>query len=552
MTVYVETNDAPETTATSYSLQSGDEFRGTLSVGGGDWLRVDLTAGNTYTFGAVGLGALKSGVRDTVLVLHAGDGTVLATDNDSGPGVSSSLTTTASATGTYFIEVRATSGVANGAYGLAMTDGARVSYGVELGAAELYRLGRSWADAPATATTVTYAFRATDPGTTDASGHTAPFHTLTAAQQTATEYALLNYSSVANITFAKQDAGSGFSDHATILVGAYTSTSDGAGAFATYPGTQPGSRVDGSVAGDMWMNTDSVNATKLPYGSYSQFVFLHELGHAMGLAHPGDYNAAPGVSITYANNAQFVEDSSQYTVMSYFNARATEPGAPNHYADTLMMYDIYAVQQLYGVNHSFQAGNSTYGFNSNVGGPYDFNTNKAPLLCIWDGGGTDTLDVSGFKQAQRIDLHAGSFSDIGGFKGNVSIAFGCDIENAVGGRGADMIRGNDCANFIRGGLGNDTLIGFGGNDTLAGNAGSDDFVFAHWSGRDTVTDFADGTDMLTLSASLWGGNTLTAHDVLVDFASIVKGHVVFSFDVDQVILLTAHSIGALESQILIV
>ena len=238
--------------------------------------------------------------------------------------------------------------------------------------------------------------------------------------------------------------------------------------------------------------------------------------------------------------------------MSYFNARATEPGAPNHCADTLMMYDIYAVQQLYGVNHSFQAGNSTYGFNSNVGGPYDFNTNKAPLLCIWDGGGTDTLDVSGFKQAQRIDLHAGSFSDIGGFKGNVSIAFGCDIENAVGGRGADMIRGNDLGNFIRGGLGNDTLIGFGGNDTLAGNAGSDDFVFAHWSGRDTVTDFADGTDMLTLSASLWGGNTLTAHDVLVDFASIVKGHVVFSFDVDQVILLTAHSIGALESQILIV
>ena len=550
MTLYTETTDAPETTATPYSLQSGDEFRGKLSVGGGDWLRVDLTEGNTYTFGAVGMGALKSGVRDTVLVLHAADGTVLATDDNSGPGVSSSLTTTASTTGSYYIEVRATAGVANGAYGLAMTDGARVSYGVELGAAELYRPGRSWADAPQSATTVTYAFRATDPGTTDASGHTAPFHTLTAAQQIAAAYALTNYSSVANITFAKQDNGTGFSDHATILIGAYTSASDGAGAFANYPGTQPGSRADASVAGDMWMNTNSVSANTLPYGSYSQFVFLHELGHAMGLAHPGDYNAAPGVSITYANNAQFVQDSSQFTVMSYFNASATEPNAPHHYADTLMMYDIYAVQQLYGANNSTNAGDSIYGFHSNVGGPFDFAVNKAPLLCIWDGAGNDTLDVSGFAQAQKIDLYATHFSDVGGYKGNVSIAFGCNIENAVGGKGADTIIGNDLANFLRGGLGNDTLIGNGGNDKLAGNAGNDDFVFAQGSGRDTVTDFADGSDMLTLASSLWGGNTLSAHDVLA-FASLVNGHVVFNFDVDQVVLMTAHSIAALESQILL-
>lgn len=176
--------------------------------------------------------------------------------------------------------------------------------------------------------------------------------------------------------------------------------------------------------------------------------------------------------------------------------------------------------------------------------------NKSPLLCIWDGAGNDTPDVSGFNQAQKIDLNATHFSDIGGFKGNVSIAYGCAIENAVGGKGADTIIGNDLANQIAGGAGYDTLIGNGGNDSLEGNAGADDFVFAHGSGRDVVADFDGVTDVLTLAASLCGGNVLSVADLL-GFASIVSGHVVFSFGTDQVVLLTAHSISAVEAQILL-
>src|SRR6185436_16738250 len=82
----------------------------------------------------------------------------------------------------------------------------------------------------------------------------------------------------------------------------YNDPNDGAGAFAYYPG----STASTAQAGDVWLNT-SVSRVALPFASYSFEAILHETGHALGLSHPGLYNAAPGVTITYANNAQFVQ-----------------------------------------------------------------------------------------------------------------------------------------------------------------------------------------------------------------------------------------------------
>lgn len=541
----IETTDAPESVATSYLMQVGDEFLGRTSAGRSDWVGVTLLAGHTYTFGAVGLGAVKSGVTNTALYLHNSTGSAIAFDDNGGPGKSSSMTFTAVTGGTYFVEVKSIAGAVEGSYGLAMTEGNRVSFGVELGAAELYRPGLSWAATPQTATTVTWGFRSSGPAT-DASGDASPFFRMTAAQQHATEYALANFSDVANITFQQVNPG-GFTNKATILVGGYTSTTDGSGAYAMYPG----STLAGSSAGDLWINTHWVNGNKIAMGSYSQFVFLHELGHAMGLAHPGDYNAAPGVTITYDNSAQFAEDSEQYTVMSYFDAVDTESAAPQHYADTLMMYDIYALQQLYGVNTATHAGNDTYGFRSKLGGAYDFSANKAPLLCIWDGAGKDTLNLSGFTQAQKIDLNAGHFSDVGGYKGNVSIALGCSIENAVGGVGADAIIGNAGVNRLFGRNGDDTLTGGAGADFLTGDGGADTFVFGAGSGRDTVNDFDNALDVLRLAASLWGGVVKTAAEVVEEFSRIVNTHVVLDFGADEIALVNLHSTTGLAGHILI-
>src|SRR5262249_12841105 len=127
--------------------------------------------------------------------------------------------------------------------------------------------------------------------------------------------------------------------------------------------------------------------------------------------------------------------------------------------------------------------------------------NKTPILTIWDAGGRDTLDVSGFSQNQKIDLTPGHFSSVGSLVDNVAIAYGCTIENAIGGAGNDTITGNDADNVLfggagndtlSGGKGNDTLVGAAGNDTLTGGAGNDTFLFRDNFGADVVTDFHSG------------------------------------------------------------
>lgn len=77
----------------------------------------------------------------------------------------------------------------------------------------------------------------------------------------------------------------------------------------------------------------------------------------------------------------------------------------------------------------------------------------------------------------------------------------------IGNELSNTIVGNNGANSITGGAGNDTLIGSGGNDVLRGDsgndrltggAGMDTFVFSDTQSRDTITDFASGTDEIEL------------------------------------------------------
>ena len=58
---------------------------------------------------------------------------------------------------------------------------------------------------------------------------------------------------------------------------------------------------------------------------------------------------------------------------------------------------------------------------------------------IFDNGGTDTVDMSGFAGAQVIDLRQGASSDVLGGRLNMGIAYGTVVERAFGGSGNDAL-----------------------------------------------------------------------------------------------------------------
>ncbi|MCA1806410.1 MAG: hypothetical protein LC687_00885, partial [Actinobacteria bacterium] len=88
-----------------------------------------------------------------------------------------------------------------------------------------------------------------------------------------------------------------------------------------------------------------------------------------------------------------------------------------------------------------------------------------------------TADTTG--RASSIDGFA-----VGGIK---------NIQQAVGGKGDDILRGGDSADHLTGGAGADDLYGGDGADTLIGGAGDDVYYFsgAAWGG-DTITELLNG------------------------------------------------------------
>jgi Ca2+-binding RTX toxin-like protein len=306
-------------------------------------------------------------------------------------------------------------------------------------AAHLARPGNSWADY-APGLVVTYSFGV---GVTLPAGYEA-FASVQA--QEGARRAMTQYADVSGLTFV--ESADPAVANITFMFGI---GSTNGGGWANYPS-----------------NSGFVQVGHVPWepemvaGSYSLNLILHELGHGVGLAHPGEYN---GDSAVYADADHF-NDSGQYTNMSYWGESLT--GADFSDLATLGLHDILATQMEYGINWATRSNDTVYGFNATAGNAaFDFGFDKTMGFSIWDGGGNDLLDFSGFGSNTVMDLRQGSFSSTGLETYNVSIAYGALIENATGGGGGDRIMGNAFSNLLQGGSGNDVI--FGGSEMPMAN-----------------------------------------------------------------------------------
>ena len=289
----------------------------------------------------------------------------------------------------------------------------------------------------------------------------------------------------------------------------YQETSTG---YSWLPYSTPDDR-----SGDVWLDLwTTPNLSNLAPGSEGYGTLLHEIGHALGLKHPGDYNAGSAGSGLPGNYLSAAEDNESYTVMSY-----TAP-AGGQQRDWYGMYDLLALKTLYG-SRNYNAGDTVYSYTDATG---------RLLKIVDDGSGFDTIDISGVSSAGNrvVDMRPGSFSSIGvranGQKAvqNVSIDFSTVVEKFVGTGHGDIVTGNDANNVFVLGLGSNVADGGAGIDLVqyAGNrtgyqgsgTGSGGLLVTGNGVSDTLSNierlaFADSKLALDV-----GGNAGTAAKVL--------------------------------------
>jgi len=262
------------------------------------------------------------------------------------------------------------------------------------------------------------------------------------------------------------------------------------------PEIDVGLTVD-SIRNFLTFKTD--DSAAVPAGRYDALsVFLHEIGHGLGIIDTADFASFPGVGVydTFVQNGKFIGANAE--------AAAGLPlGIP------LEAASLSHISEASPLGGDLMSTAITSGTNAHI--------SALDLGILQDIGVAVRKPTAGDDEIWALygaDLRLGGGNDIGHAVAGGSVIYGEE--------GNDTLFGDKGADTLYGGIGNDILIGGAGNDSLNGGAGTDTAVYSglavnylvtrlspnSFQVRDLRAGTSDGIDMLTDVESLkWSDGT---------------------------------------------